>query len=113
MNNNDKLKSKENESSKTSINWYPGHMAKTKKEIMNSMQIIDIVIEILDSRIPLSSRNPDIQNLTKNKKKIILLNKIDLADEKQTEKWKAYFAKECEACLLTDSKSGKGINQVF
>ena len=98
---------------KVRINWYPGHMAKTKKEIMNSMQIIDIVIEILDSRIPLSSRNPDIQNLTKNKKKIILLNKIDLADEKQTEKWKAYFAKECEACLLTDSNSGKGINQVL
>ena len=95
------------------INWYPGHMAKTKKEIINSMQIIDIVIEILDARIPLASRNPDIQNITKNKKKIILLNKIDLADEIQTQKWKEYFSKEANCCLLTDSNSGKGINQVL
>jgi len=98
--------------SKVSLNWYPGHMAKTKKEIINSMQIIDIVIEILDARIPLSSRNPDIQAITKNKKKIILLNKIDLADEKMTAKWKAYFEKECDACLLVDCNAGKGINQV-
>lgn len=95
------------------INWYPGHMAKTKKEIANSMQIIDIVIEILDSRIPLSSRNPNIQSMTKNKKKIILLNKIDLSDEKQTNRWKDYFSKECEACLLVDCNSGKGINGVL
>ena len=88
-------------------------MAKTKKEIANSMQIIDIVIEILDSRIPLSSRNPDIKSMTKNKKKIILLNKIDLSDEKQTNCWKNYFEKECEACLLVDCNSGKGINQVL
>ena len=97
----------------TNINWYPGHMAKTKREIANSMQIIDIVIEILDSRIPISSRNPDIQNITKGKKKIILLNKIDLADEKQSLRWKEYFSKECEACLLVDCNSGKGINQVL
>ena len=96
-----------------SFSWYPGHMAKTKKEIIKSMQIIDIVIEILDARIPLSSRNPDIQSITKNKKKIILLNKIDLADEKQTLKWKEYFSKECDACMLTDSNTGKGINQVL
>lgn len=101
------------EENKTNINWYPGHMAKTKREIINSMQIIDIVIEILDSRIPISSRNPDIQSITKGKKKIILLNKIDLADNEQTEKWKSFFAKECEACLLVDCNSGKGINQVL
>ena len=98
---------------KSNINWYPGHMAKTKKEIINSMQLIDIVIEILDARIPLASRNPDIQNITKNKKKIILLNKIDLADERKTLKWKEYFSKEADCCLLTDSNSGKGINQVL
>lgn len=101
------------EENKMNINWYPGHMAKTKKEIINSMQLIDIVIEILDARIPLASRNPDIQNITKNKKKIILLNKIDLADEIQTQKWKEYFSKEADCCLLTDSNSGKGINQVL
>ena len=88
-------------------------MAKTKKEIINSMQIIDLVIEILDARIPLSSRNPDIQSITKNKKKIILLNKIDLADETKTLKWKEYFSKEADCCMLTDSNSGKGINQVL
>lgn len=97
---------------KVVLNWYPGHMAKTRKEIIKSLQLIDIVIEILDARIPISSRNPDIQEITKNKKKIILLNKIDLADEKETLKWKEYFLKESNCCLLTDSNSGKGINQV-
>ena len=99
--------------SKMNINWYPGHMAKTKKEIINSLGIIDVVIEILDARIPLSSRNPDIQSITKNKKKIILLNKIDLADVAKTLKWKEYFSKEADYCLLTDSNSGKGVNDVL
>ena len=71
---------------KTSINWYPGHMLKTKKQIIEDLKLIDVVIEILDARIPISSQNPDIQNITKNKKKIVLLNKSDLADEKQTRK---------------------------
>ena len=101
------------EENKTNINWYPGHMAKTKKEIMNLLPLVDIIIEILDARIPISSRNPDIQTITKNKKKIILLNKIDLADEKQSERWKAHFSKECDACLLVDCNSGKGMNQVL
>ena len=70
----------------TNINWYPGHMAKTKREIAEDMKIIDVVIEILDARIPMSSQNPDIQGIIKNKKKIILLNKCDLADEKETKK---------------------------
>ena len=99
--------------SSVAINWYPGHMAKTKREIINNMGLIDIVIEILDARIPLSSRNPDIKSITKNKKKIILLNKIDLADERKTLKWKEYFSKEADSCLLTDSNSGKGINLVL
>ncbi len=68
------------------INWYPGHMLKTKKQIIEDLKLIDVVIEILDARIPISSQNPDIQNITKNKKKIVLLNKSDLADEKQTRK---------------------------
>lgn len=71
---------------KTNINWYPGHMLKTKKQIIEDLKLIDVVIEILDARIPISSQNPDIQNITKNKKKIVLLNKSDLADEKQTRK---------------------------
>jgi ribosome biogenesis GTPase A len=75
------------------------------------MKLIDVVIELLDARIPLSSRNPDIKSITKNKKKIILLNKVDLADDAVTKKWQEYFSKEAE-CLLTDSNSGRGIEKV-
>ena len=96
--------------SKVSISWYPGHMAKTKRKIMEDIKIIDVVIELLDARIPMSSRNPDIKEITKNKKKIIILNKIDLADENLTNKWKEFFSKEAE-CLLTDANSGKGIDK--
>lgn len=97
--------------SKVSINWYPGHMAKTKRQIMEDMKLIDVVIELLDARIPISSRNPDIKNLTKNKKKIIILNKIDLADSNASKKWQEYFSKEA-ATLLTDSNSGTGVDKV-
>lgn len=68
------------------INWYPGHMLKTKKQIIEDLKLIDVVIEILDARIPISSQNPDIQNIIRNKKKIVLLNKSDLADDKETRK---------------------------
>lgn len=88
--------------SKVSINWYPGHMAKTKKQILEDLKLIDLVIELLDARIPLASRNPDIQELTKGKKKIILLNKCDLADETINQRWLAYFEKEA-VTLLTDA----------
>ena len=96
---------------KTSINWYPGHMAKTKREIEQDLKLIDVVIELLDARIPIASRNPDIKNLTKNKRKIILLNKSDLADEKLNQKWIEKLSKEAPV-LLTDSNSGKGIEKV-
>lgn len=86
-------------------------MAKTRREISENLKIIDVVIELLDSRIPLSSRNPDIKEITKNKRKIILLNKSDLADETITKKWQDKLSKEAP-CLLTDSNSGKGIEKV-
>lgn len=73
------------------INWYPGHMAKTKRQIQEDLKLIDVVVELLDSRIPISSRNPDINTIVKGKKKIIVLNKSDLADEKETIKWVEYF----------------------
>ena len=75
------------ENKNTSINWYPGHMAKTKRQIIEDLKLIDIVIELLDARIPMASRNPDIGEITKNKKRIIVLNKSDLADEKENIKW--------------------------
>lgn len=94
------------------INWYPGHMAKTKREIQEDLKLIDVVIEILDARIPKSSQNPDIKNIIKNKKKIILLNKCDLANENETKKWQSYFNKQGTEVVLVNSNDGKGINQV-
>ena len=75
------------------INWYPGHMKKTKDLIVENLKIIDVVIEILDARIPLSSKNPDISKLAKNKQKIVVLNKVDLVDTKDLKKWEEYFLK--------------------
>ena len=96
----------------TNINWYPGHMAKTKREISEDIKLIDVVVELLDSRIPMSSQNPDIAELTKGKKKIIILNKTDLADNIQNEAWKKHFNSNGQVCILTDSNLGKGINEV-
>lgn len=98
---------------KTCINWYPGHMAKTKRQIADDMKLIDVVIEILDSRIPISSRNPDMAELTKNKDKIIILNKSDLADEKQNDLWVQYFRTKGQVAILANSNTGKGINEVL
>jgi len=95
------------------INWYPGHMSKTKKEIIDNLKLIDVVIEILDARIPLSSQNPDIAEITKNKKKIIMLNKVDLADEKQTSLWVKYFNQKGIKAVLADSNQGKGIQEAI
>lgn len=97
---------------KSNINWYPGHMAKTRRQITEDLKLIDIVIELLDARIPLASRNPDIQKLTKGKKKIILLNKADLADKDATQKWITELQKEAPT-LAVDSNSGKGIDKAL
>lgn len=79
---------------KTNINWYPGHMKKTMDMIVEQLKQIDVVIEILDARIPLSSRNPEINNIVKNKTRIIILNKVDLVEQKDFIKWKQYFLEE-------------------
>ena len=99
--------------SKASINWYPGHMAKTKREIAQDLKLIDVVIEILDARIPKSSQNPDIKSIIEKKKKIILLNKCDLADEAETKKWKEQFEKNGQVVVLINANDGKGTNQVI
>lgn len=98
---------------KTSINWYPGHMVKTKKQIIEDLKIIDIVIEILDARIPNASRNPDIMQITKDKKKIIVLNKTDLANETETKKWMTFFKKQGIIAIPVDSNQGKGIKETL
>lgn len=104
-------KDTENLSSKVTINWYPGHMAKTKKQIIQDLKLIDIVIELLDARIPISSQNPNIAEITKNKKKIIVLNKCDLSDNNQNKKWVKYFESKKIPAVLVDSNSGKGIEE--
>lgn len=93
------------------INWYPGHMAKTKKQIEEDLKLIDVVIELLDARIPNSSRNPDIKKITQGKKRIIILNKSDLADDSITKKWQEKYSKEA-LVIITDSNSGKGIDVI-
>lgn len=97
--------------SKMSINWYPGHMAKTKRQIIEDLRLIDIVIELLDSRIPISSQNPNIAEITKNKKKIIVLNKCDLSDDRQNKKWVEYFKQKGIPAVLVDANSGRGIDE--
>lgn len=97
----------------TNINWYPGHMAKAKREIAEDMKLIDVVAEILDARIPKSSQNPDIQGIIRNKKKIILLNKCDLANENDTKKWQKYFKEQGIPSVCINANEGKGINQVI
>ena len=90
-------------SNSTNINWYPGHMAKTKKQIIEDLRLIDI---LLDARVPLSSQNPILKEIIGNKKKIIILNKCDLADDKENKKWVSYFEKNGVKAILTDANSG-------
>ena len=100
-------------SNNLNINWYPGHMAKTKKQIEEDLKLVDVVVEILDARIPSSSQNPDIKELTKNKKKILLLNKSDLASETETKKWIQYWQKQNKIALQINSNTGEGIATVL
>lgn len=96
----------------TSINWYPGHMAKTMKQVEEDLKLVDIVIEILDARIPISSQNPNVQKLIKNKKEIVILNKADLANENETKKWIKHFEKGQISAILCNSNNGMGTNSV-
>jgi len=98
---------------KTNINWYPGHMFKTKKQIIEDIKLIDIVIELLDARIPISSRNPDMQKIIQNKKRIVLLNKADLADDMETKKWLEYYKKNNIKAISYDANLGKGTKEIL
>ena len=98
---------------KININWYPGHMAKTKRQIIEDLKLIDIVVEIIDARIPISSRNPEIEQYIKNKDKLVILNKYDLADEKQNKLWINYFKNMNIEAVLVNSNTGEGINNAI
>lgn len=92
--------------------WYPGHMTKAKRQMQEDMKLIDLVIELVDARIPLSSRNPDIDDLGKNKYRLILMNKSDLADRKQTEAWSSYFRSRGFFVVCLDARSKNGMKNV-
>ena len=94
---------------KMTIQWYPGHMTKTRRQIEADLKQVDAVCEIVDARIPMSSRNPDIDAICGSKPRIIVLNRMDLADPNATKKWSAYFKKKGMAVIATDCKSRKGI----
>ena len=95
------------------IQWYPGHMAKTKREIKEKIKLIDIVLELRDARIPFSSRNPVITEMTGNKPRVILLNKADLADPKELDKWINYFENKNIKALRVNAINGKGVNKIL
>ncbi len=92
--------------------WYPGHMTKAKRQMQEDMKLIDLVIEIIDARIPMSSRNPDFDSLAKNKSRLILLNKADLADEACSEQWISYFKQKGFYIVKANAKSGNGLKKI-
>ena len=94
------------------LQWYPGHMTKAKRQMQEDLKLIDLIIELVDARIPLSSRNPDIDELGKNKARLILLNKSDLADERYNEQWSAYFQKKGFYEVKVNAKSGAGLKSI-
>ncbi|WP_078765194.1 ribosome biogenesis GTPase YlqF [Eubacterium uniforme] len=94
------------------INWYPGHMTKAKRMMEENIKLIDLVIEIVDARIPLSSRNPDIDKLANNKYRLICLNKSDLSDKTHNEKWMEYFKSKGFFVTMINSKSGAGVKNI-
>ncbi|MCY9164881.1 ribosome biogenesis GTPase YlqF [Bacillus atrophaeus] len=94
------------------IQWFPGHMAKARREVTEKLKLIDIVYELVDARIPMSSRNPMIEEILKNKPRIMLLNKADKADAAVTKQWKEHFEKQGIPSLSIDSVNGQGLNQI-
>ncbi len=99
-----------NDSQKQTVQWFPGHMAKTRRLIKESLPFVDLVTEIVDARIPMSSSNPELKEMIGSKPRIVLLNKCDVADEKTTAKWVEYYKKNGMYALPVDCRSGKGLN---
>ena len=94
------------------IQWYPGHMTKAVRMMQEDIKLIDIVIELVDARIPISSKNPDIDELAKNKFRLIVLNKADLADEKMTAIWEQYYKEQGYAVVKINARSGAGMKGI-
>ncbi len=94
------------------VQWYPGHMAKAKRMMQENIKLIDVIIELVDARIPYSSKNPDVDQLAKGKSRVILLNKYDMADPVATGAWKSYYESKGYFVALVNSKNGNGVKQV-
>lgn len=94
------------------VQWYPGHMTKAKRQMQEDIKLIDLIIELVDARVPLASRNPDIDELGKQKARLILLNKSDLGDEHQNEAWKSYFQQKGFYVVKVDSRNGSGMKAI-
>ena len=95
------------------IQWFPGHMAKATREVKEKLKLVDIVFELVDARCPLSSHNMYLDEVVKDKKKIIIFNKIDLCDRTETAKWKNYFEKKGYTVVYTDAKNSNNLNKVI
>lgn len=95
------------------INWYPGHMKKTRELIKDNLKLVDLVIEVLDARIPISSRNPIIDELVGSKPRVIALNKTDIASEKETKRWREYFANDGSTPVAINAQSGSGVSNLL
>ncbi|MBQ8301400.1 MAG: ribosome biogenesis GTPase YlqF [Clostridia bacterium] len=94
-----------------SIQWFPGHMAKTRRMIKSSLPLVDAVVEIIDARIPVSSKNPDLQTLIEGKPRVVILNKCDTADEVSVQKWISWYNMHGITAIATDCRSGRGVNK--
>ena len=103
---------KEKMQNKTSINWYPGHMARARREIAESVKLVDVVIEIIDARIPIASRNPILNEIIGDRPRIVVLNKADLADSDANKKWVQKLKSNNQTAIIADSNKGKGVNDV-
>src|SRR5690606_26560898 len=94
------------------IQWFPGHMAKARREVTEKLKLVDIIFELVDARLPLSSRNPMIDQVIQQKPRLIILNKMDMADERETKKWIEHFEREGTRAVAINSLEGKGLQAV-
>ncbi len=92
--------------------WYPGHMSKAKRQMQEDLKLIDVLVELVDARIPFSSKNPDIEKMAQGKSRVLLLNKYDMADPSVSDKWESYYTSKGYFVVKLNSKNGKGVNQV-
>ena len=97
----------------STIHWFPGHMAKAKREVSEKLKFVDIVFELVDARLPVSSRNPMLDQILQQKPRLILINKADLADPQQTKLWEGYFRKQGFLAMAINAQDSLGIKMIF